>query len=320
MNDIKIELNNINPQDFFGDQNSHLNKLKSYFPKLKLVARGNLLRAYGEPKVLNKFNECVNSLIDYYGMYNSLDSNFIEKVVSSNNKIDFLKYKEENNSIILHGVNGKIIKALTLNQIKLVETINNNSLVFAIGPAGTGKTYTAISMAVKALKEREVKRIILTRPAVEAGENLGFLPGDLKDKLDPYMQPLYDSLKDMIPHGKLISYIEKGIIQIAPLAFMRGRTLDDAFVVLDEAQNTTHAQMKMFLTRMGKNAKFILTGDPGQIDLPKKVVSGLNEALLILKNIKGIGITNLDERDTIRHKLVDKIVKAYKKENDKQEV
>ena len=316
MNDIKIELNNINPQDFFGDQNSHLNKLKSYFPKLKLVARGNLLRAYGEPKVLNEFNECVNSLIDYYGMYNSLDSKFIEEVVSSNNKIDFLKYKEEHNSIILHGVNGKIIKALTLNQIKLVETIKNNSLVFAIGPAGTGKTYTAISMAVKALKEREVKRIILTRPAVEAGENLGFLPGDLKDKLDPYMQPLYDSLKDMIPHGKLISYIEKGIIQIAPLAFMRGRTLDDAFVVLDEAQNTTHAQMKMFLTRMGKNAKFILTGDPGQVDLPKKLVSGLNEALLILKNIKGIEIVNLDESDIIRHKLVDKIIKAYKNKND----
>ena len=316
MNDIKIELNNINPQDFFGDQNSHLNKLKSYFPKLKLVARGNLLRAYGEPKVLNEFNECVNSLIDYYGMYNSLDSKFIEEVVSSNNKIDFLKYKEENNSIILHGVNGKIIKALTLNQIKLVKTIKHNSLVFAIGPAGTGKTYTAISMAVKALKEREVKRIILTRPAVEAGENLGFLPGDLKDKLDPYMQPLYDSLKDMIPHGKLISYIEKGIIQIAPLAFMRGRTLDDAFVVLDEAQNTTHAQMKMFLTRMGKNAKFILTGDPGQIDLPKKLISGLNEALLILKNIKGIEIVNLDESDIIRHKLVDKIIKAYKNKND----
>ena len=316
MNDIKIELNNINPQDFFGDQNSHLNKLKSYFPKLKLVARGNLLRAYGEPKVLNKFNECVNSLIDYYGMYNSLDLNFIEKVVSSNNKIDFLKYKEENNSIILHGVNGKIIKALTLNQIKLVKTIKHNSLVFAIGPAGTGKTYTAISMAVKALKEREVKRIILTRPAVEAGENLGFLPGDLKDKLDPYMQPLYDSLKDMIPNGKLISYIEKGIIEIAPLAFMRGRTLDDAFVVLDEAQNTTHAQMKMFLTRMGKNAKFILTGDPGQIDLPKKLISGLNEALLILKNIKGIEIVNLDESDIIRHKLVDKIIKAYKNKND----
>ena len=317
MNDIKIELNNINPQDFFGDQNIHLNKLKSHFPKLKLVARGNFLRAYGEPQILKEFKGCVDSLIDYLGIYNSLNSKFIDEVVLSNNNIDLLKYNKENESIIVHGVNGKIIKALTINQVELVKTINNNSLIFAIGPAGTGKTYTAISMAVKALKERQVKRIILTRPAVEAGENLGFLPGDLKDKLDPYMQPLYDSLKDMIPHEKLVSYIEKGIIQIAPLAFMRGRTLDDAFVVLDEAQNTTHSQMKMFLTRMGKNAKFILTGDPGQIDLPKKVVSGLNEALLILKNIKGIGITNLDERDIIRHKLVDKIIKAYKKENDK---
>ena len=313
MNDIKIELNNINPQDFFGDQNIHLNKLKSYFPKLKLVARGNFIRAYGEPQILKEFKGCVDSLIDYLGIYNSLDSKFIDEVVFSNNNIDLSKHNRENESIIVHGVNGKIIKAVTVNQVELVKTINNNSLIFAIGPAGTGKTYTAISMAVKALKERQVKRIILTRPAVEAGENLGFLPGDLKDKLDPYMQPLYDSLKDMIPHEKLVSYIEKGIIQIAPLAFMRGRTLDDAFVVLDEAQNTTHSQMKMFLTRMGKNAKFILTGDPGQIDLPKKVVSGLNEALLILKNIKGIGITNLDERDIIRHKLVDKIIKAYKK-------
>ena len=317
MNDIKIELNNINPQDFFGDQNIHLNKLKSHFPKLKLVARGNFLRAYGEPQILKEFKGCVDSLIDYLGIYNSLNSKFIDEVVFSNNNIDLSKHNRENESIIVHGVNGKIIKAVTVNQVELVKTINNNSLIFAIGPAGTGKTYTAISMAVKALKERQVKRIILTRPAVEAGENLGFLPGDLKDKLDPYMQPLYDSLKDMIPHEKLVSYIEKGIIQIAPLAFMRGRTLDDAFVVLDEAQNTTHSQMKMFLTRMGKNAKFILTGDPGQIDLPKKVVSGLNEALLILKNIKGIGITNLDERDIIRHKLVDKIIKAYKKENDK---
>jgi len=313
LNDIKIELNNINPQDFFGDQNIHLNKLKSHFPKLKLVARGNFLRAYGEPQILKEFKGCVDSLINYLGIYNSLDSKFIDEVVFSNNNIDLSKHKRENELIIVHGVKGKIIKALTINQVELVKTINNNSLIFAIGPAGTGKTYTAISMAVKALKERQVKRIILTRPAVEAGENLGFLPGDLKDKLDPYMQPLYDSLKDMIPHEKLVSYIEKGIIQISPLAFMRGRTLDDAFVVLDEAQNTTHSQMKMFLTRMGKNAKFILTGDPGQIDLPKKVVSGLNEALLILKKIKGIGITNLDERDIIRHKLVDKIIKAYKK-------
>ncbi len=318
MNDIKIELNNINPQDFFGVQNTHLNKLKHHFPKLKLVARGNLLRAYGEPKILEEFKRCTELLIDYIGIYNSLDSKFIDQVVFSNNNVELSKYKGNNESIIIHGVNGKVIKAKTINQIELVKTINNNSLIFAIGPAGTGKTYTAISMAVKALNEKQVKRIILTRPAVEAGENLGFLPGDLKDKLDPYMQPLYDSLKDMISNQKLINYIDKGIIQIAPLAFMRGRTLDDAFVVLDEAQNTTHAQMKMFLTRMGKNAKFILTGDPGQIDLPKKVISGLKEVLLILKNVKGIGITSLDERDIIRHELVDKIIKAYKKiENDK---
>ena len=313
MNDIKIELNNINPQDFFGDQNSHLNKLKSYFPKLKLVARGNFLRAYGEPKVLNKFNECVNSLIDYYGMYNSLDSNFIEEVVSSNNKIDFLKYKEENNSIILHGVNGKIIKALTLNQIKLVKTIKHNSLVFAIGPAGTGKTYTAISMAVKALKEREVKRIILTRPAVEAGENLGFLPGDLKDKLDPYMQPLYDSLKDMIPHGKLINYIEKGIIQIAPLAFMRGRTLKNSFAILDEAQNATDTQIKMFLTRIGENSKIVVNGDPTQIDLPNKGMSGLVRSKQLLGHLNEISVVDFDHSDVVRHPLVSKIVKAYSK-------
>ena len=318
MNDIKIELNNVNPQDFFGVQNTHLNKLKHYFPKLKLVARGNLLRAYGEPKILEEFKRCTELLIDYLGIYNSLDSKFIDQVVFSNNNVELSKYKGNNESIIIHGVNGKVIKAKTINQIELVKTINNNALIFAIGPAGTGKTYTAISMAVKALNEKQVKRIILTRPAVEAGENLGFLPGDLKDKLDPYMQPLYDSLKDMISNQKLINYIDKGIIQIAPLAFMRGRTLDDAFVVLDEAQNTTHAQMKMFLTRMGKNAKFILTGDPGQIDLPKKVISGLKEVLLILKNVKGIGITSLDERDIIRHELVDKIIKAYKKiDNDK---
>ena len=318
MNDIKIELNNVNPQDFFGDQNTHLNKLKHHFPKLKLVARGNLLRAYGEPGILKEFKRCTKLLIDYLGIYNSLDSKFIDQVVFSNNNIELSKYKGNNESTIIHGVDGKAIKAKTINQIELVKTINNNSLIFAIGPAGTGKTYTAISMAVKALKEKQVKRIILTRPAVEAGENLGFLPGDLKDKLDPYMQPLYDSLKEMISHQKLINYIDKGIIQIAPLAFMRGRTLDDAFVVLDEAQNTTHAQMKMFLTRMGKNAKFILTGDPGQIDLPKKVISGLKEVLLILKNVKGIGITSLDERDIIRHELVAKIIKAYKKiKNDK---
>jgi phosphate starvation-inducible PhoH-like protein len=213
---------------------------------------------------------------------------------------------------ILHGVGGRIIKAKTFNQKRLVESMRKNDLVFAIGPAGTGKTYTGVALAVNALKEKQVKRIVLTRPAVEAGENLGFLPGDLNEKLDPYMQPLYDALRDMIPSEKLKSHIEKGIIQIAPLAFMRGRTLDNAFVILDEAQNTTHAQMKMFLTRMGKNAKFMITGDPGQIDLPRRVISGLKEALLILKNTSGIGIIYLDDKDVIRHPLVKKVIEAYK--------
>ena len=215
--------------------------------------------------------------------------------------------------IVLHGVGGKIIKARTVNQARLVESITSNDLVFAVGPAGTGKTYTGVAMAVKALKNKVVKRIVLTRPAVEAGENLGFLPGDLKEKLDPYMQPLYDALRDMIPTEKLSSYIEKGTIQIAPMAFMRGRTLDDAFVILDEAQNTTHNQMKMFLTRMGKNTKFVITGDPGQIDLPRRVISGLKEALLILSDVKGIDVIQLDGRDVIRHQLVKKVIDAYKK-------
>ena len=213
---------------------------------------------------------------------------------------------------ILHGVSGKVIKARTLNQRKIIDSVHKNDMVFAIGPAGTGKTYTGIALAVKALKNKNVKRIILTRPAIEAGENLGFLPGDLKEKLDPYMQPLYDSLKDMIPSEKLKKYMEDEVIQIAPLAFMRGRTLDNAFVILDEGQNTTHSQMKMFLTRMGKNAKFIITGDPGQIDLPRKIVSGLKEAILILKEINEIGILYLNEKDVMRHKLLKKVINAYK--------
>ena len=209
-------------------------------------------------------------------------------------------------------MSGKVIKARTLNQRKIIDSVHKNDMVFAIGPAGTGKTYTGIALAVKALKNKNVKRIILTRPAIEAGENLGFLPGDLKEKLDPYMQPLYDSLKDMIPSEKLKKYMEDEVIQIAPLAFMRGRTLDNAFVILDEGQNTTHSQMKMFLTRMGKNAKFIITGDPGQVDLPRNAISGIKEAILILKNTSGVGIVHLDESDVIRNKLVKKIVDAYK--------
>ena len=248
----------------------------------------------------------------HYGKYNSLDEDTVKKILTSSIEDNF-GLDDTDMQKILHGVGGKVIKARTVNQARLVESIQTNDLVFAVGPAGTGKTYTGVAMAVKALKNKEVKRIVLTRPAVEAGENLGFLPGDLKEKLDPYMQPLYDALRDMIPAEKLSSYIEKGTIQIAPMAFMRGRTLDDAFVILDEAQNTTHNQMKMFLTRMGKNTKFVITGDPGQIDLPRRVISGLKEALLILSDVKGIDVIRLDGRDVIRHKLVKKVIEAYKK-------
>jgi phosphate starvation-inducible PhoH-like protein len=247
----------------------------------------------------------------HFGKYNKLDENVIERVLTSQSSDDY-QTSDSSGAVLVHGVGGKLIKAQTANQRKLVESMRKNDMVFAIGPAGTGKTYTGVALAVQALKSKEVKRIILTRPAVEAGENLGFLPGDLKEKLDPYMQPLYDALRDMIPHEKLEGYIENGTIQIAPLAFMRGRTLDNAFVILDEGQNTTHAQMKMFLTRMGKNAKFLLTGDPGQIDLPRRTISGLKEALLILKDVEGVGIIFLDDKDVIRHSLVKKVIAAYK--------
>ncbi|MGI0107998.1 PhoH family protein [Salinimicrobium sp. WS361] len=312
MNELIIELSEISPRDFFGEQNSHIELLKRYFPKLKIVARGNKLRIYGDEEMLEEFDRRFNMLIDHYGKFNRLDENAIERVLTSESKEDY-ESSNESGEVLVHGVSGRMIKPQTANQRRLVELMRKNDMVFAIGPAGTGKTYTGVALAVKALKEKQVKRIILTRPAVEAGENLGFLPGDLKEKLDPYMQPLYDALRDMIPHEKLESYIEKGVIQIAPLAFMRGRTLDHAFVILDEAQNTTHAQMKMFLTRMGKSAKFMVTGDPGQIDLPKRVTSGLKEAILVLQDVDGVGIIHLDDKDVIRHKLVKKIIAAYKR-------
>ena len=312
MNELIIELSEISPRDFFGEQNSHIELLKSYFPKLKIVARGNKLRIYGDEEMLEEFDRRFNMLIDHYGKFNRLDENAIERVLTSQSKEEY-DTSNESGEVLVHGVSGRMIKPQTANQRRLVELMKKNDMVFAIGPAGTGKTYTGVALAVKALKEKQVKRIILTRPAVEAGENLGFLPGDLKEKLDPYMQPLYDALRDMIPHEKLESYIEKGVIQIAPLAFMRGRTLDHAFVILDEAQNTTHAQMKMFLTRMGKSAKFMVTGDPGQIDLPKRVISGLKEAILVLQDVEGVGIIHLDDKDVIRHKLVKKIIAAYKR-------
>ncbi len=311
MNELTIELTEISPREFFGQQNTNIRLLKKYFPKLKIVARGNKITAYGEEAVLEEFDKRLDLLISHFSTYNKLDENTIERILTTN-EVDEINTTKGGDKVLLHGVNGKHIKAQTVNQQKLVELTKGNDMIFAIGPAGTGKTYTGVALAVKALKEKQVKRIILTRPAVEAGESLGFLPGDLQEKLDPYMQPLYDALRDMIPSEKLQNYIETGIIQIAPMAFMRGRTLDNAFVILDEAQNTTRAQMKMFLTRMGKNAKFMITGDPGQIDLPRRVVSGLKEVLLVLKDVKGIGMVYLDDKDVIRHRLVKRIIEAYK--------
>ncbi len=305
-----IELTDIDPNEFFGTQNSTISLLKKYFPKIKIVARGATLKIYGESDILDEFEKRFEMLVKYFNRYNKLDENSIERIITETGKE--LKTGSVAKDVLLHGVNGKLIKPQTLNQRKMVTLMGKNDMLFAVGPAGTGKTYTAVALAVKALKEKEVRRIILTRPAVESGENLGFLPGDLKEKLDPYMQPLYDALRDMIPHERLESHLEKGIIQIAPLAFMRGRTLDSAFVILDEAQNTTHNQMKMFLTRMGKNAKFIITGDPGQIDLPRKQVSGLKESLLALKDIEGIAHVYLDDKDVVRHRLVKRIISAYK--------
>ena len=311
MNELIIELSEINPREFFGQRNANIAKLKEYYPKLKIVARGNKIKAYGDEDLLEEFDKRVAMLVEHFGKYNKIDENVIERVLTSTSKEDYETTKGSGD-VLVHGVSGKLIKPQTANQRKVVEAAAKNDLVFAIGPAGTGKTYIGVALAVKALKEKTVKRIILTRPAVEAGENLGFLPGDLQEKLDPYMQPLYDALRDMIPSEKLASYIEKGVIQIAPMAFMRGRTLDNAFVILDEAQNTTHAQMKMFLTRMGRNAKFMITGDPGQIDLPRRVTSGLKEALVILKSVKGVGSIYLDDKDVVRHPLVKEMIAAYK--------
>ena len=311
MNERIIELVDIAPKEFWGAQDAHLETIKKYYPKLKIVARGTTLKAYGEPEILDEFENRFRRLMHHFTRYNSIDDNVILRVLETGHQHD-AEHMHDRDKILVHGIGGKLIKAMTPNQQKLVDTIHKNDMVFAIGPAGTGKTYTGVAMAVKALKEKQVKRIILTRPAVEAGENLGFLPGDMKEKLDPYMQPLYDALRDMLPPQTLEDYILKGIIQIAPLAFMRGRTLDNAFVILDEAQNTSHSQMKMFLTRMGKNAKFMITGDPGQVDLPRRTISGLKEAILVLKDVEGIGIIYLDDKDIVRHRLVKKIIDAYK--------
>lgn len=311
MNERLIEITEINPSDLFGVNNKYLQIIKEHFPKLKIVARDAQIKVFGEAEIIDEFEKRLQMLTDYFNRFNSIDENSIERILMLNAAHDLDK-EMLGDDILIHGVNGKIIKARTKHQQEMVKALKKNDMLFAVGPAGTGKTYTAVALAVKALKEKEVRKIILTRPAVEAGENLGFLPGDLKEKLDPYMQPLYDALRDMIPHEKLQGYFEKGIIQIAPLAFMRGRTLNESFVILDEAQNATHMQMKMFLTRMGMEAKFVITGDPGQVDLPKKQTSGLKEAIVALSNIPGISIIHLDDKDVMRHRLVKKIIAAYK--------
>lgn len=304
-----IEITGIDPVTIFGVNDQKLKIIKRYFPKLKIVSRGSNIKVMGEPEVIEQFEQKFELLMRHINRYNTLTENNIENLMLQDEQN--LPFKDHGETIV-HGNAGLAIKARTANQRKLVKSSMENDMVFAIGPAGTGKTYTSVALAVRALKNKEVRRIILTRPAVEAGENLGFLPGDLKEKLDPYLQPLYDGLRDMIPAEKLAEYVEHGIIEIAPLAFMRGRTLDKAFVILDEAQNTTTAQMKMFLTRMGQSAKFIITGDMTQIDLPRNQSSGLVMAANYLKGVKGIGIVELDENDVIRHKLVKDIIKRLK--------
>lgn len=314
MSEKVFSIESHSPLDLFGAGDSNLNIIKELIPKLKIIARGEFIKVIGEPAEIETFESLFNLIIIHFERFGNITGNDIRQLAEPGNSSGILK--DSPPDVLVHGRNGMVIKARTANQMKIVQSIGHNDMVFAIGPAGTGKTYTAVALAVRALKNREVKRIILTRPAVEAGENLGFLPGDMKEKLDPYMQPLYDALRDMLPPQKLLTYLEDGTIEIAPLAFMRGRTLDNVFAILDEAQNATSMQLKMFLTRMGRSAKFFITGDITQIDLPRNQQSGLIQATRILKDIPGIDIITLDESDVIRHKLVSSIIKAYDKENN----
>lgn len=315
MNEIKLSLESTDPLQFWGGKNDHYEIVKAAFPKLKIVARGNEVKALGDEKELQLFELRFNDMIQHLEKYGTMTAGDVETILRVGNapvKEDAPVDKPTGSGeVIVFGTNGLLIKARTPNQRRMVDSINKNDVLFAIGPAGTGKTYTAVALAVRALKNKEIKRIILTRPAVEAGESLGFLPGDLKEKVDPYLRPLYDALDDMIPAEKLKFYLENRTIEIAPLAFMRGRTLDNCFVILDEAQNSTDLQLKMFLTRMGPSAKFIVTGDVTQIDLPKVSQSGLHNALRILTDINGIEIIYLTGDDVVRHKLVKQILKAY---------
>lgn len=304
-----IPIEGVDTRELYGAQDVYVEQIRSLAPKVKIVARGSSLRVLGAKADVEAFERKMNSLIDYYIKYRHISKEVVAQAFSAglSDRVEAVSDKDT----IVFGNNGIAVRARTVNQRRLVELYESNDLLFAVGPAGSGKTYTAIALAVRALKDREVRRVILTRPAVEAGEKLGFLPGDMKEKLDPYLQPLYDALNDMIPAAKLQKYIEEGTVQIAPLAYMRGRTLDNAFVILDEAQNTTVAQIKMFLTRMGRNAKFIVTGDVTQIDLPHKSDSGLTRAMETLRGIEGIGIVEFDRRDIVRHHLVKYIVEAF---------
>lgn len=308
-----IILEGIDPVSFYGAQNTHLQMLKKLYPKLRIVARDNIIKVIGDEDELERFQLTANKLIEHCMRYNCIDEETIIDAVNGKNS-----NKGNDSNVIVYNINGKPIYPRSENQCKLVEEFNRNDMIFAIGPAGTGKTYTAIALAVKALKNKEIRKIILSRPAVEAGEKLGFLPGDMRDKIDPYLQPLYDALEDMIPIAKLKEYMDMNVIQIAPLAFMRGRTLNDAIVILDEAQNTTPQQIKMFLTRMGNNTKMVITGDLTQIDLPQNQNSGLTQALHILKDVKGISFIMLNKKDIVRHKLVTRIVEAYEKHEKKE--
>ncbi len=316
MTEITVSIEGIDPLDFFGVNNSRFNLIKRSFPTIRMVSRGSSIKAEGSDEDLQLFKEKIAQMIHQIERYGKLNEENIEQIVVNDSpKLDTSKDKNSN-SVIVYGNNGLVVRARTENQKVMVKESETNDMLFAIGPAGTGKTYTAVALAVRALKEKSVKKIILTRPAVEAGENLGFLPGDLKEKIDPYLRPLYEALDDMIPGDKLKYYMENRVIEIAPLAFMRGRTLDHAFILLDEAQNCTSPQLKMFLTRIGSSSKVIVTGDPTQIDLPRTQQSGLEVATRILKNIEGISFVRLTEEDVVRHKLVKDIIKAYDRLNE----
>lgn len=312
MSEQIVQIENVNPNDLYGANDQHLTMIKSLFPKIKIIARGDYIKIIGKDEEVDYFINRLNLLVLHLERFGNISSKVIEDIMLCAGESDFIKNLNDS-EVLVYGRNGLQIKAITANQKMMVKASEEKDMIFAIGPAGTGKTYTAVALAVRALKNKEVRRIILTRPAVEAGENLGFLPGDLKEKLDPYLQPLYDALRDMLPQSKLQGFMEEGVIEIAPLAFMRGRTLDHAFVILDEAQNATQSQLKMFLTRMGRSAKFVITGDITQIDLPKNQPSGLPQAMEVLKDVKGIEFIHLNEKDVVRHKLVTDIVNAYKK-------